>query len=281
MSKNFSLNNLNKNFIKFFEITFILVTTIFSFIPFLWLILTSFKLRTDILSPVLKLFFQPTLSNYIKAFVEGEFSTYFVNSMMIAVCNVILCLFIGLPSAYAFSRFKIFGEKHLFFYVLSTRMAPAIALVLPLYIFFKQIGILGTMTAVIIAHATFNLALVIYLMKNFFNDIPKAIDEAALCDGASELDIFLKIIIPNAKSGIIVVAIITFLFSWNEFLFTFLIGGANAMTLPAAFPGLVTPLGTYWGQLAAVSVVVSLPVIAFVWYLQKHLVRGLTFGAIK
>ena len=277
MTKNSTLSFL----LKCFEIFFILLITIISFIPFLWLILTSFKFRTDILSPVIKLFFSPTLSNYIKAFVEGEFSTYFINSSTIAICNVILCLFIGLPAAYAFSRFKVFGEKHLFFYILSTRMAPAIALVLPLYIFFRQIGILGTTTAVVIAHATFNLALVIYLMKNYFNDIPKEIDEAALVDGASEFDIFLKIILPNAKSGIIVVAIITFLFSWNEFLFTLLIGGSYTMTLTAAFPGLVTPLGTYWGQLAAVSVVVSLPVIFSVWYLQKHLVRGLTFGAVK
>ncbi len=276
------IDNLKlKSLIKHFEIIFIILVTLISFIPFLWLILTSFKFRTDILSPVLKLFFSPTLSNYTKAFVEGEFSTYFLNSFTIATGNVILCLFIGLPAAYAFSRFKVFGEKHIFFYVLSTRMAPAIALVLPLYMFFKQIGILGTTAAVIIAHATFNLALVIYLMKNFFNDIPREIDEAALVDGASEFDIFLKIILPNAKSGIIVVAIITFLFSWNEFLFTLLIGGSNTTTLTAAFPGLVTPLGTYWGQLAAVSVVVSLPVIISVWYLQKHLVRGLTFGAIK
>jgi len=274
-------NSKIKSSIKYFEIFFIIITTLVSFIPFLWLILTSFKFRTDILSPVLKLFFTPTLSNYIKAFVEGEFSTYFLNSITIATGNVILCLFIGLPAAYAFSRFKVFGEKHIFFYVLSTRMAPAIALVLPLYMFFKQIGILGTSAAVIIAHATFNLALVIYLMKNFFNDIPKEIDEAALVDGASEFDIFLKIVLPNAKSGVIVVAIITFLFSWNEFLFTLLIGGSNTTTLTAAFPGLVTPLGTYWGQLAAVSVVVSLPVIISVWFLQKHLVRGLTFGAVK
>ena len=274
-------NSKIKSSIKYFEIFFIIITTLASFIPFLWLILTSFKFRTDILSPVLKLFFTPTLSNYTKAFIEGEFSTYFLNSITIATGNVILCLFIGLPAAYAFSRFKVFGEKHIFFYVLSTRMAPAIALVLPLYMFFKQIGILGTSAAVIIAHATFNLALVIYLMKNFFNDIPKEIDEAALVDGASEFDIFLKIVLPNAKSGVIVVAIITFLFSWNEFLFTLLIGGSNTMTLTAAFPGLVTPLGTYWGQLAAVSVVVSLPVIISVWFLQKHLVRGLTFGAVK
>ena len=114
MTKNSTLSFL----IKCFEIFFILLITIISFIPFLWLILTSFKFRTDILSPVLKFFFSPTLSNYIKAFVEGEFSTYFVNSMTIAVCNVILCLFIGLPAAYAFSRFKVFGEKHIFFYIM-------------------------------------------------------------------------------------------------------------------------------------------------------------------
>ena len=180
-----------------------------------------------------------------------------------------------------FQDSKFLVKSTFFFYVLSTRMAPAIAIVLPLYMFFKEIGILNSYLAVIIAHATFNLALVIYLMKNFFNDIPKEIDEAALADGASELQIFFKIVLPNAKSGIVVVSIITFLFSWNEFLFTFLIGGSDAMTLPAAFPGLVTPLGTYWGQLAAVSVVVSIPVILFVGYLQKHLVRGLTFGALK
>jgi len=274
-------NYKKNNFISYIEIIFLVIITIISFIPFLWLFLTSFKFRTDILSPVLSLFFEPTFSNYITAFVEGNFSLYFMNSMIIAVSNVILCLVIGLPAAYAFSRFKIFGEKHIFFYVLSTRMAPAIAIVLPLYMFFKEIGILNSYLAVIIAHATFNLALVIYLMKNFFNDIPKEIDEAALADGASELQIFFKIVLPNAKSGIVVVSIITFLFSWNEFLFTFLIGGSDAMTLPAAFPGLVTPLGTYWGQLAAVSVVVSIPVILFVGYLQKHLVRGLTFGALK
>ena len=108
-------NSKIKSSIKYFEIFFIIITTLVSFIPFLWLILTSFKFRTDILSPVLKLFFTPTLSNYIKAFVEGEFSTYFLNSITIATGNVILCLFIGLPAAYAFSRFKVFGEnKQLF-----------------------------------------------------------------------------------------------------------------------------------------------------------------------
>ncbi|MBN9271118.1 MAG: carbohydrate ABC transporter permease, partial [Mesorhizobium sp.] len=236
---------------------------------------------TDILSPDPKLFFSPTWSNFYEAFVAGEFDRFLRNSLIVACGSVAICLLTGLPAAYAFSRFRVFGEKHLFFYVLTTRMAPGIALVLPLYMFFQTIGLLGTVWAVMISHTTFNLALVIYLMRNFFDDIPKALDEAALTDGATEWQVFWRIVLPLARPGIAVSAVLAFLFSWNEFLFARMIGGAGGQTLPAGFPGLVTPLGTYWGQLAAVSVVVSLPVLVLVWFVQKHLARGLTFGAVK
>lgn len=263
------------------EVAFIVIVTALALVPFLWLILTAFKERTDILSPAPTLLFSPTWSNFYEAFVVGEFDRYLVNSITIAVGSVVLCLLVGLPAAYAFSRFRIFGEKHLFFYILTTRMAPGIALVLPLYMFFQTIGILGTVWAVMISHTTFNLALVIYLMRNFFNDIPTALDEAALTEGATEWQVFWRIVLPLARPGIAVSAVLAFLFSWNEFLFALMIGGTNAQTLPAGFPGLVTPLGTYWGQLAAVSVVVSVPVLILVWFVQKHLARGLTFGAVK
>jgi multiple sugar transport system permease protein len=263
------------------EVAFIVSVTVLALIPFLWLILTAFKERTDILSPVPTLWFTPTLSNFYEAFFVGEFGRYLRNSMVVASGTVLICLLVGLPAAYAFSRFRVFGEKHLFFYVLTTRMAPGIALVLPLYMFFQTIGLLGTVWAVMISHTTFNLALVIYLMRNFFEDIPKALDEAALTEGATEWQVFWRIILPLARPGIAVTAVLAFLFSWNEFLFALMIGGAYAQTLPAGFPGLVTPLGTYWGQLAAVSVVVSLPVLILVWFVQRHLARGLTFGAVK
>jgi multiple sugar transport system permease protein len=250
-------------------------------LPFLWLLMTAFKDRTDILSPTLRLLFEPTLSNFHQAFMVGKFDVYLKNSLIVASGSVVLCLLIGLPAAYAFSRFRVFGGKHLFFYVLTTRMAPGIAMVLPLYMFFQTIGILGTVWAVTIAHATFNLALVIYLMRNFFDDIPKELDEAALIDGATEWDIFRKVVLPLARPGIAVTAVLAFLFSWNEFLFAMIIGGTDAQTLPAGFPGLVTPLGTYWGQLAAVSVVVSVPVLILVWRIQRHLARGLTLGAVR
>ncbi len=263
------------------EVTFIIAVTALALIPFIWLVLTAFKERTDILSPDPKLFFSPPWSNFYEASVAGEFDRFLRNSLIVACGSVAICLLTGLPAAYAFSRFRVFGEKHLFFYVLTTRMAPGIALVLPLYMFFQTIGLLGTVWAVMISHTTFNLALVIYLMRNFFDDIPKALDEAALTDGATEWQVFWRIVLPLARPGIAVSAVLAFLFSWNEFLFALMIGGAGGQTLPAGFPGLVTPLGTYWGQLAAVSVVVSLPVLVLVWFVQKHLARGLTFGAVK
>jgi len=267
--------------INVLEIAFILAVTAASLVPFLWLVMTAFKDRTDILSAIPRLIFTPTFSNFYEAFVVGEFDIYLKNSLLVASGSVALCLIIGLPAAYAFSRFRVFGEKHLFFYVLSTRMAPGIALVLPLYMFFQSLGLLGTVWGVVVAHTAFNLALVVYLMRNFFEDIPKDLDEAALTEGASEWQVFMKIILPLARPGIVVTVVIAFLFSWNEFLFALMLGGSGASTLPAGFPGLVTPLGTYWGQLAAVSVVVSIPVLIMVWFIQRGLTRGLTFGAVK
>lgn len=263
------------------EVMFIVLVTALALIPFLWLVMTAFKDRTDILSPTPTLLFAPTWSNFYQAFVVGEFDRFLRNSLMVASGTVLICMAIGLPAAYAFSRFRIFGEKHLFFYVLTTRMAPGIALVLPLYMFFQSLGFLGTVWAVMVSHTTFNLALVIYLMRNFFDDIPRSLDEAALTEGATEFQVFRRIVLPLAVPGIAVTIVLAFLFSWNEFLFALMIGGSGAQTLPASFPGLVTPLGTYWGQLAAVSVVVSMPVLVLIWFIQQHLARGLTFGAVK
>jgi multiple sugar transport system permease protein len=260
---------------------FLILVAVIVQLPFVWLLMTAFKERTDILSPTPTLLFAPTWGNFLQAFVAGKFDVFLRNSLIVASCSVLLCMAVGLPAAYAFSRFRVFGGKHLFFYVLTTRMAPGIAIVLPLYMFFQTLGILGTVWAVTIAHATFNLALVIYLMRNFFDDVPKELDEAALLDGATEWHVFSKVVLPLARPGIAVAMVLAFLFSWNEFLFAMIIGGTEAQTLPAGFPGLVTPLGTYWGQLAAVSVVVSVPVLILVWSIQRHLARGLTLGAVR
>lgn len=269
------------NYLRALRIAFLFFIAIVSFIPFLWIMMSAFKVRTDIMSPTLSFFFSPTLSNFVDAFVEGDFGTYLRNSTIVGVGTVILCLVTGVPAAYAFSRFHVLGKKHLYFFVLTTRMAPAIAVALPLYIVFKNLYLLGSIPGVILAHATFTLALVIYLMKGLFDEVPREIDQAALVDGYSEWQTFLYVILPISRSSIVATGFLAFIFSWNEFLFALLLGGTDARTLPAAFPGLVTPLGTYWGQLCAAAFAVAIPVIILATFIQKYLVKGLTLGAVK
>lgn len=269
------------NYLRALRIAFLFFIAIVSFIPFLWIMMSAFKVRTDIMSPTLGFFFSPTLSNFVDAFVEGDFGTYLRNSTIVGVGTVILCLVTGVPAAYAFSRFHVLGKKHLYFFVLTTRMAPAIAVALPLYIVFKNLYLLGSIPGVILAHATFTLALVIYLMKGLFDEVPREIDQAALVDGYSEWQTFLYVILPISRSSIVATGFLAFIFSWNEFLFALLLGGTDARTLPAAFPGLVTPLGTYWGQLCAAAFAVAIPVIILATFIQKYLVKGLTLGAVK
>jgi len=264
------------------KITLIIFVAIISLVPFLWIVMSAFKDRMDIMSPTLYLFFKPTLSNFKEAFgASGGFSIYFRNSLIVAISNVVLCIITGVPAAYSFSRYYVLGAKHLYFYILTTRMCPGIAIGLPLYIWFNKLNLLGTIPGIILAHATFNLALVIYLMKSFFDGIPKEVDRAALVDGYSEWQVFTRVILPIARPSIIASAFLVFIYSWNELLFAMLLGGQTARTLPAAFPGLVTALGTYWGQLCAAATVVAVPVIILVVFIQKYLVQGLTLGAVK
>ena len=269
------------NYLRALRIAFLCFVAFVSFIPFLWIMMSAFKVRTDIMSPTLSFFFSPTLSNFVDAFVEGDFGLYLRNSTIVGVGTVMLCLVTGVPAAYAFSRFHVLGKKHLYFFVLTTRMAPAIAVALPLYIVFKNLYLLGSIPGVILAHATFTLALVIYLMKGLFDEVPKEIDQAALVDGYSEWQTFLYVILPISRASIVATGFLAFIFSWNEFLFALLLGGTDARTLPAAFPGLVTPLGTYWGQLCAAAFAVAIPVIILATFIQKYLVKGLTLGAVK
>jgi multiple sugar transport system permease protein len=260
---------------------FLFVVALVCFIPFLWIVMSAFKTRTDIMSPSASFFFLPTLSNFHAAFIEGDFGVYLLNSTIVGVGTVALCLLTGVPAAYAFSRFFVLGKKHLYFFILTTRMAPAVAVALPLYIVFKYLGLLGTIPGVILAHTTFTLALVVYLMKGLFDEIPREIDQAALVDGYSEWQTFLHVILPISRSSIAATGFLAFIFSWNEFLFALLLGGTQARTLPAAFPGLVTPLGTYWGQLCAAAFAVAIPVIILATFIQRYLVKGLTLGAVK
>ncbi len=250
-------------------------------VPYLWMLLSGFKERTDILSTSPTLFFTPTLDNFPEVFIKNGFLHYLWNSITTAIFASLLCLLVGVPYAYALSRYHILGKKHLLFTFLTTRMCPGVAEALPLYIIFSNLGLLGTTPGLVLAHCTFIVAFVIWVMKAFFDDIPIDLDNAALTDGYSEWGAFVNVIIPIVKPAITSTALLSFIFSWNEFLFSMILGGQGARTLPASFPGLVTPHGTFWGQMCAAAGVVTIPIIILAAVLQKYLIRGLSMGAVK
>ena len=194
---------------------------------------------------------------------------------------VLIALTVGAPAAYVFARYRFAGQEDLFFFFLTTRMAPPIAIVVPMFLLFTEIGITDHLIAVIIAHTSFNLSLVVWMMRGFFADIPQEVDEAAQMDGLSRAGTFLKVLVPMAAPGLAASAILCFILSWNEFLYAFILVAFEGRTLTVGIPGLITPHGTLWGQVAAVAVIATLPIIAFTVLVQRHLVRGLTFGAVK
>jgi multiple sugar transport system permease protein len=249
--------------------------------PYLWILLASFKGRLDILSSVPQWTFTPTFRNYPDVFLGKEYLPLVLNSLLIALSTTALSLLIGAPAAYAFARTDFPGKEDLFFFFLTTRMAPPISIAVPLFLFFTTLGLTDTIYAVVIAHTSFNLSLVVWMMRGFFAEIPKEIDEAAMMDGRSKLGAFAFVVLPLAGPGLAATAVLCFILSWNEFLYAFILVAFEGRPLTVGIPGLVTPHGTLWGQVAAVAVVATLPIILFTFLVQKHLVRGLTFGAVK
>ena len=267
--------------ISFMGILFIIGVCLIAFLPYFWTFLSGFKERTDILSTNPKLTFTPTLKNFPEVFITNSFLKYLRNSVLTGIFTVFISLFVGIPCAWAFSRYHIFGKKHLYFYFLTTRMCPGVAEALPLYIMFSKFGLLGKTPGLVLAHCAFIVAFVIYVMRTFFDEIPEELDNAALVDGYTEWGAFWHVIVPIVKPGIASTALLSFIFSWNEMLFALILGGHDAKTLPASFSGLITPHGTFWGQLCAAAGVVTVPIIILAIFLQKYLIRGLSFGAVK
>jgi multiple sugar transport system permease protein len=268
------------------KVIYIVAAALISFIginifPFLWLVITSFKTRADTLTTVPKLFFEPTFSNYISAFAERGFTVYLVNSLIIALGTTALTILLAFPAAYVFSRIKLKGDNHMFFVILTTRMGPGVLVAVPIFLMFSSVGLWDTHFVVILLHTAFNLAFAIWLIKGFIDDVPRDLDEAAWLDRLNPLKTAFRIIMPLCRPGIAITALFVFVMSWNEFLYALLLTGNKAKTLPIAIAGLVTPHGTLWGQIAAVAVLTSVPVLLTAYLLQRYIVRGLTFGAVK
>jgi multiple sugar transport system permease protein len=248
--------------------------------PLIWLVLSSFKQRVDIFSATPKLLFRPTLDNYVVAFHDKGFSSNLWHSVVVAVASSLVALLVGIPAAYRLSRHRSRFQGVFLLALLAARLLPAMVLSVPLFILATKLGLSGSFVGVVAAHLTFSIPFTVWMMRGFFLAVPTSLDEAAKLDGCNEAAAFFRIVLPLTKGGIAATAIFLLINSWNEFLFALILTGRDTSTLPVAIPNLLTPIGTFWGQIAAVATVTVVPVCLFAFAVQKYMVTGLTGGAL-
>ncbi|MCK4522640.1 carbohydrate ABC transporter permease [Candidatus Aerophobetes bacterium] len=219
--------------------------------------------------------------NYYRPLFKDIYGKFLINSLIIATGNTGLVLLLAMFAAYAFSRFRIFGSGTLFFWTITNRMAPPAAFILPFFLMFTKIRLIDTHIGLILLYCIFNLPFAIWLLKGMIDVIPKELDEVAAIDGCSILGTIWHVILPVAKPGLAVTAMMIWIFSWNEYLFASILTSMKARTITTGLAEFVTVIGTNWGEMAAVSVVSLLPAVIFLGYIQKYMITGLTFGAVK
>jgi multiple sugar transport system permease protein len=273
------------------------VVALFAFPIYFW-ITVAFKPDRDIFAlPPKLLAFDWNLSSFEEVFgvsfgferglevLPGGGNFYMLpnlwTSVVVAVLSTLVAVTIATLAAYALSRMRIPGQHHFVFWVLSTRMMPPVAVAIPLFFIYRDLGLLDTYTGVILVHALMNLPLAVLLLKSFFDDIPTEIDEAALIDGASRFTIFRRIVLPMALGGIAATAVLCFIFSWTEFLFVLTLTQTSLKTVPVVSSTFVTSTGTAWGNMAALGTAAMIPAFVFILLVQRNLVRGLTLGSLK
>jgi multiple sugar transport system permease protein len=256
------------------------LTLIVSF-PVLWMVVLSVKPAAIMFNLPPVWLFTPTLEHYVYVLVEKGLWAAVVNSVVVSFASTALVVLIGTPAAYALARFEIAGRDDLLLFVLATRMAPPIGLAVPFYLIFGRLHLLNSFVGLTLAYLTFNLSLYVWVLRSFCREIPYELEEAALTEGYSRWQVFIRVALPLLKPGIIATAMLCLIFAWNEFLYAFILGGRDVQTLPVAIPRLITTRGVEWGALAALGLIAVVPVFVVVAVLQRHIVRGLTLGAVK
>jgi multiple sugar transport system permease protein len=248
--------------------------------PFLWLLQMSVKTHTDIFAFPPKLVFVPTLEHYRSIWDTG-FRRSFANSSIVAVLSTVLAMLAGVPGAYALSRARFRAAGPLGLWILVSRMAPPIAFTIPYFLAYRHLGLLDTRTGLIVVYLTFNLSLVVWLMRSFFDATPRSLEEAAWIDGAGLGQTFVRIVLPLSSPGLAATAILCFLYAWNDFFFALILTRTEAMTAPVAVVNFMNYEGWEWGKIAAGGTLIMLPVLVFSFIVRKFLVRGLTAGALR
>ena len=302
---------------KYVRIVVILILAVGGLIPIVIMGVTSLKSRADIVSVPPKIVFEPTMEGFVflltdrsqltgkrleeaKANTEdlglfdqvalrngqtitgpSDFVRRLWNSLVIAVGSTIFSVTLGLFAAYAFSRFDLPGKDDLLFFILSTRMLPAVVVTIPLFLMYRQLGLQDTHLGMILLYTVFNLSLTTWLLKGFIDEIPREYEEAALVDGYTRFQSFFKIVLPQAATGIAATTVFAFIFAWNEYAFALMLTSETARTAPPAIATMQGRGGIEWSAIAAGSLAFLIPVVIVTFALRKHLLRGVTFGAIR
>ncbi len=299
------------------RVTLAVVAAVVLLIPVYWMGTTAFKSRADAISAPPKLFFTPTLEGFVYLFTDrsllnqarvrrqreridelnwyerialeggqqitgpSQYVNRLRNSVIIAGTSTILAVILGLLAAYAFSRFKAPGESDLLFFILSTRMLPAVVVTIPIFIMYRNLGLHDTHLGLILLYTVFNLSLTVWLLKGFMDEIPREYEEAAMVDGYTRLQAFRKVVLPQAVTGIAATTVFALIFAWNEYAFALMLTSDRARTAPPAIPTILGRGGMEWGMIAAGSLGFLIPVVIVTFALRKYLLRGVTFGAIR
>jgi multiple sugar transport system permease protein len=248
--------------------------------PFIWLVTMSLKTNDDIFAFPPKLLFDPTAANYLALWDSG-FRQAFLNSAIVSTTSTVLALLTGVPGAYALSRMMVRLEKPLSLLILASRMAPPIAFTIPYFLAYRYTNLLDTRTGLVLIYLTFNISLVVWLMRGFFDAVPRSLEEAAWIDGASLWQSFRRVILPISGPGIAATAILCFLYSWNDFFFALILTRKQATTAPVAVVNFMNYEGWDWGRIAAGGTLIMLPVLIFSLVVRKFLIQGMTAGAVK
>jgi multiple sugar transport system permease protein len=269
------------------EIALLTVLAVVMLFPVLWMIETSIKENRDVYAIPAKFFdFTVTLDHFKDVFVasggRSALSVAFLNSVVVAGVSTVLATVLGVPAAWAYSRFAMKAKKDQLFFILSTRFMPPVVVVIPIFLMYRQVGLIDTKLGLILIYTAFNVPFTIWMMKGFVDEVPAEYEDAAMLDGYTRLQAFWRFTLPLLLPGIAATAVFALIFSWNEFVFAIFLTSSDAVrTAPPAIAGLIGGTTVDWGLVAASSVVFALPVLVFAYLVRKHLVAGVTLGAVR
>ncbi len=255
--------------------------TLWTVVPIALVVLNSFKRAKDIFTTTPRLFFTPTLDNYVNAFTKANFGLYYMNSTIVALISTVIVIIIGTFAAYALTSFKLNAANTIASGFFLGKLVPVISMLLPLFVIINGVGLRGTLAGPIIAHVALNLPFVVWLMMGFLRDVPHELEQAAMMDGCSRMQTFWKVLFPVILPGIAAAFVLSMQNSWNELLFSLQLTTLDTYTLPVGIAGFVGSISVDWGLSSAAATATMLPLIILGFFVQKHIAAGTTGGAVK